>query len=315
MVLRIDGTWIKIRHLELWIRLYVGDFGSLWIQTPTLGLAEVTCDFGTQTCPRSSCESERSDLQLLTGSCMATPVLKAMCCDERSLRFMAKYCRILCTTTHVNSPALGLLQWHMFILCLALGKAFIPAQSYPAQYHPYTQILRCGEGESTSTHETAVNRTLYIVSSYWTLKGQLIAFALFTYSSVPKWASVSAAQLPLESVYLISIEFWHSHYTVQIVQIQQCASKSRISTFKELYWESWREKYQIQTAELVMCYSHFVAEDICVGYLSCRDVWENQLLMLCCDTLTVTNSCCLLPIDFQSAFSRVTLDSKGARCR
>lgn len=154
-----------------------------------------------------------------------------------------------------------------------------------------------------------------IVSSYWTLKGQLIAFALFTYSSVPKWASVSAAQLPLESVYLISIEFWHSHYTVQIVQIQQCASKSRISTFKELYWESWREKYQIQTAELVMCYSHFVAEDICVGYLSCRDVWENQLLMLCCDTLTVTNSCCLLPIDFQSAFSRVTLDSKGARCR
>ncbi|KAK4824003.1 hypothetical protein QYF61_009128 [Mycteria americana] len=78
-------------------------------------------------------ESRRSDLQLFTGSRTGTCLLKAMAGDRRSpRRLMAKYCRILCIATHMNSPALGLFWWHMIVLHLDLGQALSPALPCPS---------------------------------------------------------------------------------------------------------------------------------------------------------------------------------------
>lgn len=231
-----------------------------------------------------------------------------MVSDEGSPRFVAKYCKIQCVWILQLSACFG-------GICSSCAQPGNKPSSMPslALPHPHTAQVwgRWIDLYSQDCSEQNFVHCEFLLDS----NGQLISFALFTYSFVPKWTLVSAALHLEKSVYLICTSFWQSHYTVWILQIQQCASQSRISTFKGLYWDSWREKYQTQTAELVIYYSFFVSEDIWVGYLNCRGIWENQLLILHCDTLTVTNSCCLLPIDFQSTFSGVTLDSKGARCR
>lgn len=41
---------------------------------------------------------------------------------------------------------------------------------------------------------------------------------------------------------------------------------------------------------------------------------EKTCIILHCDTLTATNSCCLLQIDIQSTFSGVTLENNEVRC-
>lgn len=127
-----------------------------------------------------------------------------MASDRRSpRRLMAKYCRILCIATHMNSPPLGLFWWRMIVLCLVLGQALSPALPCPAPAHPHTART---QGRRIDLYSQDSNRQNFANCGFLLdSKGQLISFSLFTYSFVPKWALVSAAQVRSEEVFTLSV--------------------------------------------------------------------------------------------------------------
>lgn len=92
----------------------------------------------------------------------AQVLLQAMVSDKSPRRLMTKYCLILYIATLVNS-VLGLIWGHMIVLHLALGQTLSSALpcSSPTSY--WSDL-------GTSTHETAMDRTLRIVRSCWTKK-------------------------------------------------------------------------------------------------------------------------------------------------
>lgn len=204
----------------------------------------------------------------------------------------------------MNSPALGLFLWNMIVLHLALGQDLSP-------------VLLCSNPSTYCLDKWKVNWPLFM-RQHWTERNLHVPAGLYGTTGflfclhTPLCQNEFWCQLHKfiqKSVYLIS-----TRYTVWILQIQQCASQSRISTFQGLHWASWGEKHQRQTAELVTCSSVFVAECSWVCFLSFRNLWENYLLILHCDTLPARNSWCLFPIDIQSVSSGVIWDNNGARC-
>lgn len=116
---------------------------------------------------------------------MGTPLLKAVDSDRRSpRRLMAKYCRILWIATKMNSPALVLVTYD----CLVPS----PGTSPQPPAHPH--IARTW-GRWIDLYPRDSNGQNYANCEFLLdSEGKLISFSLFTYSFMPKWASVSAVQ-------------------------------------------------------------------------------------------------------------------------
>lgn len=64
-------------------------------------------------------------------------------------------------------------------------------------------------------------------------KGDLVSFSLYIFLCAKIRFGVSNTSLFRKSIYFISTEFSHANYTVWILQIQQGAAKSGISTSKD----------------------------------------------------------------------------------
>lgn len=108
-------------------------------------------------------DSGRSDLQLFLE---AAQVLQAMASDKSPRSLMTKYCMILCYPCESCS---WLLWGHMIILHLVLG------QTLSSALHCSSPTSRCSD-LGTSTHETAMDRTLQIVRSCRIERGSRFPF-------------------------------------------------------------------------------------------------------------------------------------------
>lgn len=197
----------------------------------------------------------------------AVQVLQAMASDQEPKRTQILYDPLHCYPCEFCS-------W--FVLgahdCLAPTAGTNPLLC-PELLQSHLMLLRPGD----SAHETAMDITLQIVRSCWTKKGELISFSLHRFLCAEMGFGVSNTSLFRKSIYFISTEFSHANYTVWILQIQQCASKSRINT--SYYCIQRAEgrgiKHRKQSWWRV---SFLVAEDCWVGYLSFRCDWKNHVL-------------------------------------
>lgn len=131
--------------------------------------------------------------------------LKAVAYDRSSpRRSMAKYCRILCIASHMNSPALGLFWWHVIVLCLILGQALSPVLPCRAPAHPHAARMW---GSSTDLCSWDGNGQDFTSCEFLLdPKEQLISLSLLRYSFVQKMALVSSVQVPSEEILLY--EYW-----------------------------------------------------------------------------------------------------------
>lgn len=163
-----------------------------------------------------------------------------MASDKSPRTLMAKYCMTLCIATLVNS-VLGLFWGH-----LARSPGTNP-QLCPTLLPYHLMLPRPGDlyswdsiGQNFANCEILLNIK----------KGDLVSFSLYIFLCAKIGFGVSNTSLFRKSIYFISTEFSHANSTVWILQIQQCAAKSGISTSKDCR-ESWGERYQTHEAELV----------------------------------------------------------------
>lgn len=156
----------------------------------------------------------------------AQVLLQAIASDKNSRRFMAKYCMTLCIATPVNF-VLGLFWGHMIVLHLVLG------QTLSSALHCSSPISCCSD---LCTH--ALTRQQWTeLWKLWDPAGQKggtdFLFSVYIFLCAEKGFGVSNTSLYRESIYFISTEVSHANHTVWIWQIQQCSSRSRISTSKD----------------------------------------------------------------------------------
>lgn len=220
----------------------------------------------------------------------AQVLLQAIASDKSPRRLMAKYCMTFFIATLVNS-AFGLFWGHIIILHLVLGQAL-----------------------SSSLHMRQKWTELW---KLWDTAGQKggtdFLFSACIFLCAEMGFGVSNISLFRESIYFTSTEFSHANYIVWILQIQQCASRSRISTLKDCSGraEGRDIKHRMQSwwHTVLSLWQRTVGR-----LLKLQMCLEKPHTILHCDTLTATNSRCLLQIDIQTTFSGVTLENNEVRC-
>lgn len=128
--------------------------------------------------------------------------------------------------------------------CLVPSAGTSP-QPCPAPLQPIPVLLGCGEGKLTSTHETATDRTLQIVNSCWTLRGNWFPFLCSHIPLCPNglWCQQRKFVVLTLSLYCLGIADSATCFTKQNKHLQRIALRDL------------RETYRTQTAELVTCYS------------------------------------------------------------
>lgn len=163
----------------------MGGFGSWWIRTPPLELAEIICGFGIQIC-----------LCSLEGEWEVRP--PAVYWKPHGYSLSQSYGQWQKESKKTNGQILQDAMHcypHEFScsrLVLVAYDCLVPSpgtspQLCPALLQLIPLPLGCGEGELTSTHETAMDRTSQIVSSCWALRGRWFPFLCLHIPLCQKW--------------------------------------------------------------------------------------------------------------------------------